>query len=162
MLVWFLVLAPVLVVEVFRSPMIDYRMVVAGAVIPLGEVALGGPLFLHTLAAPVVAMALVMAAWSGKRTTKRRWLGLPIGLFMHSLLDGVWLSTRLFRWPVGGWGFDGLSAPEVRRSVTFSLALDLVGVAVGLWAWKRYELDRVGNRKRLLSTGQLSRSAMPG
>ena len=162
MLLWFLVLAPVLVAEVFRSPMIDYRMVVLGALLPLFEVALGGPLFLHTLVAPVAAMALIMLIGSGRRTLQRRWLGLPIGLLIHSLLDGSWLTTRLFWWPIGGWSFDGLVAPEVRRSLSRSLLLDLVGIGVGYWAWKRYELDRGTNRKLLLTTGRLSRSAMPG
>ena len=40
MLLWFVVLAPVAVAEIFRSPMVDYRLVALGAVLPLAEAVL--------------------------------------------------------------------------------------------------------------------------
>ncbi len=49
MLLWFAVLALVLVAQVFDSPNLDYRLVVLGAVLPVAEGVLGGPWLLHTL-----------------------------------------------------------------------------------------------------------------
>lgn len=160
MFIWFLVLAPILVAEVFRSPMLDYRLVAFGAAVPLVEVAIGGPLVLHTLIAPVALMTLVMLAFRGRRMKQRRWLGLPIGLFMHSVLDGAWLSAGLFWWPLLGLDFAQLNAPETTRSLGISLLLDAVGAVAAIWAWRRYGLTEKANRDLLVSTGQLSRSVL--
>lgn len=160
MLIWFLVLAPILVAEVFRSPMLDYRLVAFAAVLPLLEVVIDGPLVLHTLLSPVVLMTIVMLAFRGQRRKQRRWLGLPIGLFLHSILDGAWLSAGLFWWPLLGFDFATLNAPETTRSLGVSLLLDAVGVVAALWAWRRYGLAERGNRELLISTGQLSRSVL--
>lgn len=103
MFFWYLGLSWVAVWSVFRSPALDYRLVMAGAVLPVGELPVGtGPL--HTLLAPVVALLVVMLATQGKRLVRRRWLGLPIGMFVHLVLDGAVARPELFWWPLGGGG----------------------------------------------------------
>lgn len=154
MLLWFAVAAPFLVAEIFRSPMIDYRMVAIGALLPVIEVVVGRPFVLHTLAAPVVLLTVVMAATSGRRLLRRRLLGIPIGLFLHLVLDGTWASTDLFWWPVFGLSFDGLEIPEA-TGVGFRLLLEVAAIGLAAVAWRRYGLDDAAARTRLVRTGHL-------
>ncbi len=159
MLLWFAILAPILVAEVFRSPMIDYRLVVVGSVAPVGERLLGGANILHTLLGAVVALGLVMAATQGRRLVRRRWLGLPIGLLVHLVLDGTWTSKELMWWPAFGLGFDE-PVPEFARPGAVVVAMELIAVAAGVWAWRRYGLDDSEDRARLVRTGQLARGVL--
>lgn len=167
MLLWFVIVGPILVAEIFRSPMIDYRLVALGAVLPVAEVVTGGPRIFHTLFGAVAAMSLVMALTSKRRLVRRRLLGVPIGLFFHLLLDAAWARTALFWWPVVGLARgDGLSfgeggLPEFDRPLAVGLFLEVLAVAAGWWAWKRYELDDEDNRRFFFTTGQLTRAAMP-
>lgn len=154
MLLWFAVLAPVLVAEVFRSPMIDYRLVIVGALLPLVEVVVGRPSVLHTLAAPVVVLSLTMLTTVGRRLVRRRLLGVSIGLFLHLVLDGTWASAELFWWPAPGLTFDGLDLPEA-TAPGFRLVLEVIAVAVGVVAWRRYGLDDRAARQRFVRAGHL-------
>lgn len=160
MLIWFVVLAPVLVAEVFRSPMIDYRMVIFGSMLPVGEVVFGGAKVLHTLLGAVAALTIVMLATQGRLLLRRRLLGVPIGLFVHLVLDGSWADQELFWWPAFGTGFGGAPVPETSRSLLVIIVFELVGAGVGFWAWRRYDLAEPANRKRFLATGQLDRSVL--
>ncbi len=160
MLVWFAVVAMVLVAEIFRSPMVDYRMVALGAVVPLIEVVVGRPVFLHTLAAPVLLLAVVMGATSGRRLLRRRLLGLPIGLFLHLVLDATWANTKLFWWPALGLDLAGERTPEQANGLIVALGLEVVGIAVAVWAYRRYGLAQADLRRRFLATGQLDRSVL--
>jgi hypothetical protein len=153
-LIWFAVAAPFLVAEVFRSPMVDYRLVALGAVLPVAEVVAGRPFVLHTLLAPVVALTVIMLATQGRRLLRRRLLGVAIGLFLHLVLDGTWASAELFWWPLFGWSFDGLQLPEA-GAVGFRLLLEAVGVALAGVAWFRYGLGEPGRLRRLVTTGHL-------
>ena len=154
MLLWFVFAAPFLVAEVFRSPLVDYRLVALGAVLPLLEVAIGGAWVLHTLAAPVVVLTVVMATTTGRRLLRRRLLGIPIGLFLHLVLDGTFTSAELFWWPAFGWSFEGLEVPEA-TNLGWRLLLELVGIAIAAVAWRRYGLDDPAARQRLLRSGHL-------
>lgn len=158
-LFWFLALSFVLVALVFDSPALDYRMVMLGSVLPVVELLAGGPWALHTLLAPLVVLVAVMLATRGRRLARRRWLGLPIGLFMFLVLDGAWLRTDLFWWPAFGAGVDVGDLPEF-KPVAVLVALELIGLAVGAWAVRRYGL---ANRERLrlfCAHGRLDRAQM--
>jgi hypothetical protein len=92
-LIWFAVMSVVLTWLVFQSPALDYRMVALGAVLPVLEIPFGaGPL--HSLLAPTVVLALVMLATRGRRLVRRQWLGLPIGMYLHLVLDLSWARSR--------------------------------------------------------------------
>lgn len=156
MLLWFVVAAPFLVAEVFRSPMVDYRMVALGAVLPVIEAVIGQAFVLHTLLAPVAALALVMGATTGRRLLRRRLLGIPIGLFLHLVLDGTWASTELFWWPALGFDID-TAVPET-TALQWRLVLELAAIALAWVAWRRYGLDDPGARQRLLRSGHLPAS----
>ena len=49
MVLWFVGGSILLVMLVFQSPAIDYRMVALGSVLPVGELVFGAPRVLHTL-----------------------------------------------------------------------------------------------------------------
>ncbi|WP_419929132.1 hypothetical protein [Candidatus Poriferisocius sp.] len=159
MFFWFLALSFVLVALVFDSPALDYRMVMLGSVLPMVEQLAGGPWALHTLLAPLVVLVAVMLATRGRRLARRRWLGLPIGLFLYLVLDGAWLRTDLFWWPVFGVDVASGDLPEVKPLAAL-ITLELIGLAVGAWAFRRYGLaDR--ERLRLFATqGRLDRARM--
>jgi len=156
---WFLALSFVLVALVFDSPALDYRTVMLGSVLPMAEQLADGPWALHTLLAPLVVLAAVMLVTRGRRLARRRWLGLPIGLLLYLVLDGAWLRTGLFWWPVFGVDAASGELPEFKPLATL-ITLELIGLAVAAWAVRRFGLaDR--ERLRLLCTqGRLDRSQM--
>ncbi len=161
MILWFAVLAPVIVAEVFQSPMADYRVVALGALLPLSEIVFGGPRLLHTMAVAMGLMALVMMATSNRRLLRRRLLGIPIGLLLHLVLDATWTDAAVLWWPAFGFGFPPGATAAFTRPIEVGLLLDVLALAVGYWAYRRYDLDDSANRKLLVRTGRLNRAAMP-
>ena len=148
---------------VFHSANLDYRLIVAGAALPVLEALSGHDLVLHTLAAPVVVMLVVMLATRTRRTVRRQWLCLPIGMFVHLLLDGVWARSHAFWWPAFGLGVPVVAEP---RRVAWPRARTSCSRCAGLgalvWAAKRFGLDDADRRRRLLRTGMLDRSLVRG
>jgi hypothetical protein len=157
MFVWFAALSAVLVWQVFRSPALDYRLVMLGAVLPVGEVVFGGPRLLHTLVFTVVLLAVVMLATQHRRLLRRRLISLPIGLLMHLVLDGVWTQAEVFWWPAFGWGFADAPLPELDRPVSIIIMLEAVGVAAAMWAWRAWGFDDPDRRRDFLHNGRLPR-----
>lgn len=160
MLVWYLATAAAGVWAVFDSPALDYRWILVGAVLPVGEVVLGRPGPLHSLLVAVLVLALVMAATTGRRILRRRLLGLPIGLFCHLVFSGAWADTDAFWWPLGGLALSDARAPEVARGA-WSVVLEVVGVGLGLWWIRRVGLDSAPARAEFGRTGRLPRAAPP-
>ncbi len=161
MILWFAVLAPVIVAEVFQSPMADYRVVALGALLPLSEIVFGGPRLLHTMAVAMGLMAVVMMATSRRRLLRRRLLGVPIGLLLHLVLDATWTDAAVLWWPAFGFGFPRGATAAFNRPIEVGLLLDGLALAVGYWAYRRYDLDDSANRQLLVRTGRLNRTAMP-
>lgn len=155
MFLWFAGMSMVLVWAVFRSPAIDYRTVVLGALLPVGELALGRPFVLHTLVAAAAALVVVVMATDRRGPARRRWLGVPIGLLLHLVLDGVWSDTRLFWWPAFGASFAERPLPEASRGA-FALLLEVAGLVALVWWWRRFGLADPGRRRAFLRTGQVS------
>ena len=156
MLIWFAAGSAVIVWAVFQSPAIDFRTVMLGAVLPLVETPWAdGPL--HTLAAPTLLLLAVMAATVGRRIVRRRWLGVPIGMFLHLVLNGSWTRSELFWWPFSGFGFDD-NEPLVLARGLWSVVLEVVGIGLAAWAWGRFGLDDGDRRRRFVTTGQLDRA----
>ncbi len=159
MFLWFAGVSFVLVALVFASPAIDYRLVMAGSVLPVFELLWGPPYVMHTLAFPVTTMTITMLALWGRRLAQRRWLGLSIGLFMHLVLDGSWRRTRLFWWPLLGTDVPAADRPHL-FSMPWLVLAELVGLAALVWAIRRFGLTRPDRRRKFLRTGQLDRSAL--
>lgn len=157
-MIWFAVLSVVVTFAVFQSPAIDYRLVALGSVLPLVEAPfLAGPL--HSVVAPTVVLGVVMLTTQHRRLVRRRWLGLPIGMYLHLVLDFAWTRTNTFWWPILGTSFSVGDSPEVTRGL-WSLLMDVAALAVGVWAYRRFGLDDPTRRSRFLRTGQLDRAVM--
>jgi hypothetical protein len=156
--IWFAVMGVVVTFFIFQSPAIDYRLVALGAVLPVVEAPFwAGPL--HSLAAPTLVLVVVMACTVHRRLVRRRWLGLPIGMYFHLVLDFAWTRTATFWWPFAGLELSPGRSPELSRGV-WSLVLDLVAVLVGVWAYRRFGMEDHERRQRFLHTGQLDRAVM--
>ncbi len=160
MLIWYVVTAAVGVWAVFDSPAIDYRFVMLGAALPVGEVVLGRPGPLHSLVTAVVVLAVVMLSTQQRRLVRRRWLGVPIGLFCHLVFSGVWADTTAFWWPLFGLGLSDQRPPELARG-GLTVVLELAGVALAAWWIRRVGLDDDANRAEFRANGRLPRATTP-
>ena len=156
MLFWFAGTSLLAVWLVFRDPAIDHRVVVAGALLPdVVDAVTGGPWVLHSLFGSVLLLAVVMAGTVRRRQLRRRLIALPIGTFLHLVFDGAWNDTDSFWWPFsGGFGDGGL--PSLERGV-LSLVLEVVGIAILVWLYRTWRLDRPEDRERFVRTGRLAR-----
>lgn len=155
MVLWFVGLSVVLVWLVFQSPALDVRIVALGALVPWLDGVTGGAWVLHTLAGSVVALGVVLVATRRRRLARRRLLGVPIGMFLHLVLDGAWADAELFWWPfLGGEPF-AATLPELGRSAVTILVLEALGVAALVWAWRAFALDQPQRRRVLARTGRL-------
>lgn len=158
MLLWFAGLSLVLVWQVFRDPALDYRLVVAGALLPDAvDIFLGGPRYLHTLAFSVVLLAAVMVGTRGRRRLRRRLLAVPIGAFLHLVLDAVWARTSVFWWPAFGFALPGNELPSFSRPPAVVIAQELGGAVALAWWWGRFRLHEPERRRRFVSSGRLGR-----
>lgn len=160
MLIWYVATAAVGVWAVFDSPAIDYRFVMLGAVLPVGEVVLGRPGPLHSLVTAVGVLAVVMLATQQRRLVRRRWLGIPIGLFCHLVFSGAWADTDAFWWPLFGLGLSDQRPPELARGA-LTVVLELAGVAIVVWWARRVGLDEQVNRVEFRASGRLPRTTTP-
>ena len=157
MFFWFAGASFVFVWLVFRSPALDYRLVMLGSVLPIGEAVLGGPRLLHTLVAIVALLAVVMLATQKRRLVRRRIISLPIGLLMHLVLDGIWTRAEVFWWPFFGTDFGAGGLPEFDRPLGIGLVLELIGVGCLVWCWHTFGFSDRRELERFIRTGHLSR-----
>lgn len=157
MILWFAGVSVVLVWQVFRSPALDYRLVMLGAVLPVGEIVFGGPRLMHTLLFAVVVLTVVMLATQKRRLVRRRLIGLPIGMLMHLVLDGVWAVSEVFWWPAFGLGFGESGLPELDRPPGLIVLFELVGAAALVWCYRAFDFADPDRRRQFLRTGQLPR-----
>jgi hypothetical protein len=155
MFFWFVVTAPFLVAEIFKSPMVDYRLVAVGAALPLVEIFFGQAFVLHTLLAPVLVLTVVMLTTMNRRLVRRRLLGIPIGMFFHLVLDGTWSSSVLFWWPAFGFSLADEAVPET-TGIGWRILLEMLGIGLAFVAYRRYNLDQPPVRARLAKTGHLT------
>ena len=158
MLLWFAGCSLLAVWQVFHDPAIDYRLVVAGALLPDAlDAILGGPRLLHTLLASVVLLVAVMLGTRGRRGPRRRLLALPIGAFLHLVLDGMWVRTSVFWWPAFGLSFGDGGLPSLDRPTTVLVAQEAAGLVALVWWWRRFRLFEPERRQTFARTGRLGR-----
>jgi hypothetical protein len=155
MVLWFVGLSVALVWLVFQSPALDVRVVAAGALLPWLDGVTGGTSVLHTLVGSVALLAIVMLATRRRRLLRRRLLGIPIGTFLHLVLDGAWADAELFWWPFLGGDALGDELPELARSTATVIAMELGGIAAGVWTWRTFGLGDRAKRDNLVRTGRL-------
>jgi len=142
---------------VFRDPAIDYRMVVLGALLPdLVDAPFGGARVLHTVVASVVLLGVVMIATRGRRILRRRLIFLPVGTFLHLVLDGMWARTHTFWWPAFGWSLPD-RLPAFDHGVGLLVAQEMAGAVALAWCWSRFRLGDPAVRSTFVRTGRLPR-----
>jgi hypothetical protein len=151
---WYIGTAVVTVGLVFRDPRFDYRLLIVGSVLPLGDAVFGGARVLHTLAVSVVLLAVLMVATSGRKPIRKMLLGLPIGMILHLVFTGAWSDTEVFWWPAFGWSFGDAPLPVTERG-WWSLVLEAVGLALCVWLWRHNGLGDTERRRRFLHDGRL-------
>lgn len=157
MLLWFAGASFLAVWIVFKDPAIDHRLVMAGALLPdMVDAPTGGPWVGHTLLTSVALLTAVMLGTRGRRQLRRQLLALPIGMFLHLVFDGVWDRAEVFWWPLLGSGFGDAALPSIERG-WWNVPLELAGLAVLVWAWRRFRLGEPERRSRFVHTGRLSR-----
>lgn len=157
MVFWFLGTVLGAVWYVFRDPRFDVRLLAVGALLPELDGLFGGARAMHSLAFSLVLLAVVMLATVGRRSARRMWLGLPIGTMLHLVVDGAWTNARVFGWPLGGWSFEDAALPSIERG-WWNVGLELAGLAILVWFWRRAGLADPARRRDLRQTGQLYRS----
>jgi hypothetical protein len=157
-LLWFAGCSLVAVWQVFHDPAIDYRLVVAGALLPDAlDAVLGGPRLLHTLLASVVLLVAVMLGTRGRRGLRRRLLALPIGTFLHLVLDGMWARTVVFWWPAFGLSFGDGGLPSLDRPAAVLVLQEMAGLVALVWWWRRFRFFEPERWRTFAQTGRLGR-----
>ena len=157
MLLWFAGASVVLAWAVFHDPAIDHRVLIAGALLPdVVDAPLGGARIAHTLSFSAGLLVVVMLATRGHRRARRRWLALPIGTFIHLLVDGVWARSTVFWWPFLGGRLSG-PLPSFDHGPVVVVLEELAGAAALTWFWRRFRLRDRAVRAAFLRTGRLPR-----
>jgi hypothetical protein len=154
MLLWYTGVSVVIVLVVFQSVGVDYRLVALGALVPLAiDLPLWRMAYGHSLVVTVGLLVFVMLATIGRpRLVRRRLLCLPIGAFCGLVLSGAWMETDVFWWP-----FTGMSIPHVDLLPAIGVVLleELAGVAAWAYVVVRFELVEPAPRAVFLRTGRL-------
>jgi membrane-bound metal-dependent hydrolase YbcI (DUF457 family) len=153
-LLWFVGTAVLSVWYVFTDPRFDYRLLVVGSLLPdVVDVWSRTARWAHSLTVAVGVLAAVMLVTTGRKPVRRLLLGLPIGMLMHLVWDLAFASTTVFWWPFSGdWG--DVRLPSLARG-WWSLPMELAGVAMLWWIWKRFGLADAERRRQFVRTGVL-------
>lgn len=160
MFFWFVGTAVLAVWYVFRDPRFDYRLLVVGALLPELDALFTwsdgpGMRWMHSLVFSVALLVTVMIVTAGRKPVRRLLLGVPIGTILHLVFDAAWATTNVFWWPFGGWSFDGARLPEVQRG-WWNIVLEIIGLAVIAWIWRRQRLTDPARRREVIRTGRLT------
>ena len=156
MLFWFLGTALVTVWYVFTDPRFDYRLLLVGALLPdLIDVPGGQARWAHSLTVAVGMLAAVMLVTAGRKPVRRLLLGLPIGMLLHLVYDGAFAATEVFWWPFSGsWG--DVEVPSLERALWLNLLMEAAGIAMLVWAYRRFDLADPQRRRQFVQQGTLT------
>lgn len=153
---WFLGTVSVAVWFVFRDDRLDHRVLALGAVAPdVVDGVTGGVWVAHSVTASVVLLAVVMALTVGRRESRKRWLALPIGTFLHLVFDGAFADTGSFWWPFTGIATSGGALPSIARG-WWNIPLEIVGLALLAFVVSRHGLADPARRREFVRTGRLT------
>jgi len=156
MFLWFCTPSILGIAVIFRSPFLDYRLLALGALLPLVETMAGFQWLLHTLFFGVFVLSSIMFLGRGNRKIQQKLLPLPIGLLTHLVLDGTWTETEIFWWPVTGRDLLGVEVSRLEFSfLPTGMILEILGVIIALWCWRKFELNKQVNLKAFIKNGHL-------
>lgn len=131
MLLWSTGLSILIIANVFRSTGLDYRLVAAGALLPLlVDLPIGHRSVGHALVFPVALFVAVMVGTAGRsRLLRRRLLCVPIGVFVVLVLSGAFTQDQVFLWP-----FLGDAGHQSLLPAWWAVLIEEV-VGLGAWWW---------------------------
>lgn len=153
---WFIGTSVLAVWSVFRDPRFDYRFLILGVLLPDAiDAVWGGARGFHSVTMSVVTLVVVMLATIGRRTVRKRLLAIPIGMFIHLVVDGAFDSTKVFWWPFTGLSFADSRLPVVERGLV-NIPLEIVGVALCIFAVRRFGLRDPQRRQAFVREGILT------
>lgn len=159
MILWHMGAAALIVYVTLGRRRIDYRWILAGAVVP-DVVDLGGRRLAHSILAVVAVAIVIVVSTRGER--RLAWFGLAVGWLTHLVADGMWNSPRTFLWPAFGTRFAADSAEPYSWDLFADPAAhwttwagEVVGASILWWFWVAFELGRDGRFRRWLRDGYL-------
>jgi hypothetical protein len=156
MVFWYCAGSVFLAWNVFQTGGLDLRAVAFGALLPLlVDLPAGYQQFGHSLLAPVLALVVVMLATAGRgrRLTRRRLIGVPIGWFSALTLSGAFTHEHTFWWPALGSSFDRAA---LIPPLGLALVLEVLGLVAARWCWVRFGLSDPRRRRALVRSGHAS------
>lgn len=169
MLFWHLGLAALITYVSLGRRRIDYRFVLAGAVLPdvvdgiLGLFFFSGPSgrwIAHSIVAVMAVFAVIVIAFKDER--RLAVFGLGVGWLLHLVCDGMWQAPRTFLWPAFGRAFATRPAEPYSWDLftdpaahIWTWAGELLGVALLLWFFVAFRLGEKDRRARFLRDGLL-------
>ena len=157
MFLWFVGMAFLASWLVFRDPSLDHRLIVGGALLPdVVDAPTGHAGVAHALGTSALLLAVVVLATQGRRRLRRSLVALAIGTFLHLVLDGIWTNREVLLWPFAGLDLGDEPLPSVARGWA-NVPLELAGLVVLVWAWRRFRLAEPERRRTFVRTGHLGR-----
>lgn len=169
MLLWHLGTAAAIVYVTLGRRRVDYRFILAGAVLPdvvdglLGLWFFDGPSgrwIAHSLLAVVaVALAIILLLRGSLRQSA---FGIAVGWLLHLVMDGMWDAPRTFLWPAFGTAFAhrpaepyswDLFADPLAHLGTWGA--EVAGLAILVWFWVAFGLGRDARFRLFLRDGYL-------
>lgn len=155
MVLWFVGTSVLAVLFVFRDNQFDYRYLAVGALLPDAvDIWARGAWVMHSLLASVIALSITMFATRRNRPRRKKYLAIPIGMFMHLVFDAAFARSRIFWWPFMGVGFHHTPLPTVQRGA-FGLVLEACGVVMLAYLWRRFGMGNKAARAEFMRTGHL-------
>jgi hypothetical protein len=169
LILWHAGLAALIVYTTLGRRRIDYRFVLAGAVIPdvidglLALFVYEGPAgrgAAHSLLVVIAVAVVVILGFEGGR--RLAVFGIPVGWLLHLVGDGMWNAPRTFLWPAFGTGF----ARSPQEPYSWDLLTDplshlgtwgaeLAGLLLLAWFWVAFGLGHGDRLRQFLRDGYL-------
>lgn len=171
MILWHVGITLLIVRYVFRDPSMDLRWVALGSILPdLIDKPIGSVLFHqtfqahriygHTLLFPVVSLVAVMALTRRGTPVRKALIGVVLGVFVHLILDGVWVSPDTFLWPLFGFGFPKVAGSDFPTLISAMVTSpwvwlgEALGAAYLVYLWRRH-LSARGELRRFAAEGTI-------
>lgn len=170
MILWHLGIAATLVYVTLGRSRIDYRFILAGAILPdvidsslvlfgvIESTSLRGPA--HSLIFVAVdAIAIILLFKAERRLAV---FGISVGWLTHLVGDGMWNSPKTFLWPLFGNSFEATPAEPYSWDLFTSpfdhlstWGAELAGLALIIWFVIAFGLKDPDRRRLFLKDGYL-------
>ena len=76
-------------------------------------------------------------------------------MLLHLVYDGAFAATEVFWWPFSGsWG--DVEVPSLERALWLNLLMEAAGIAMLVWAYRRFDLADPPRRRQFVQHGTLT------